>query len=122
VERLGAAAGHPVIVGWDQFANGEFTVDRPWSEVRSEIEAMAQESGWQVADVRTLEAGSVIELWRPLSVGRITVGENSRRTAPADTTYGTVSVNRNERVRTPLQWALVVVGGLAAAVLTRRWA
>ena len=122
VERLGAAGGHPVIVGWDQFANGEFTVDRPWSEVGAEMDARAQELGWQVADVRTLEAGAVIELWRPLSVGRITVGENSRLTAPPDTTYGTVSVNRNEDVRTPLQWGLVVLGGLAAAVLTRRWA
>ena len=35
-----------------------------------------------------------------------------------DTTYGRVNINRNESAH-PLQWLLVVFGGLAAAVLTR---
>lgn len=122
VEEFGSAGGHPVIVGWDTWASGAFTVDRAWSEVRAEIEATAQELGWRVGDVLPYKAGAgvAIELWRPLMVGRITVGESTRRTAPPDTTYGRISINRNESVRTPLFWLLVAAAGLGAAMLTRR--
>lgn len=123
VEHLGASRGHPIIVGWDRSASGQFTVGRPWPDVRSDLEARASELGWQVADARSIEArpGAVIELWRPLMTARITVVENTRRTAPPDTAFGNVSIGRNEEVRTPLFWFLVLGGGTGTALLVRRW-
>lgn len=123
VERLGASRGHPIIVGWDRWASGQFTVGRPWPDVRSDLEARASELGWQIADVRPIEQrpGAVIELWRPLMTARITVVENTRRTAAPDTTFSSLSIQRNEEVRTPLFWFLVFAGGVGSALFVRRW-
>jgi hypothetical protein len=123
VEQLGASRGHPIIVGWDRWVGGDFTVDRPWPEVRSDLEARASELGWQVADVRPIEQrpGAVIELWRPLMTARIRVVENTRRTAAPDTTFSSVSIRRNAEMRTPIFWLLVIAGRVGTALFARRW-
>jgi hypothetical protein len=123
VEQLGASRGHPIIVGWDPVAGGDFTAGRPWPEVRPDLEARAGELGWQVADARLIEqrAGAVIELWRPLMTARITVSEDTSRTAAPDTTYGRISIRRNAEVRDPIFWLLVIAGGVGTALLVRRW-
>lgn len=123
VEHLGVSRGHPVIVGWDHTASSVFTVGRPWPEVRSDLEVRASKLGWQVANVHPIEQrpGAVIELWRPLMTARITVVENTRRTAAPDTTFSSLTIHRNEAVRTPLFWLLVIASGVGTALLARRW-